>query len=240
MSMINYNHSLNSHGEASPMELLPILLNGMGVSSLLDVGAGTGTWFSAARKYGILDTRGIDGVLVSAADLKCDPKLIDSVDLVSPFQLNRHFDIVLCLEVAEHLPSESAQFLIESITSHTDLVFFSAAIPGQNGQHHVNCQWPVYWQNLFNRYGFECVDDLRPKIWNMDVDPWYKNNMIKAFKSKKAGSEPRILSLIHPEMLVHIHAPFVPRPNMAHRLMNKLRSFISLVDRNRIPHRCAG
>jgi len=61
--------------------------------------------------------------------------------------------------------------LVTSLRAHADTVIFSAACPGQEGQGHINCQWPSYWQALFNRNGFECVDDIRPVIWgNTDIE----------------------------------------------------------------------
>jgi len=80
--------------------------------------------------------------------------------LTRSWDLKRKFDAVLCLEVAEHLDSAFAPTLIDALIKHGNLIYFSAACPGQTGQHHVNCQWPVYWQQLFNERGFACEDDL--------------------------------------------------------------------------------
>lgn len=223
MQKVNYNHNQNIHSQGTPELLLPVMFDGLSVSSILDVGAGTGVWINAARKRKILDSVGIDGIVLTGNDLKCEPRLISQVNLVNRFELGRRFDVAICLEVAEHLPASSALGLIESIVKHSDLVFFSAAIPGQNGQHHINCQWPEYWQNLFNECGFECVDDIRPRIWTMDVDPWYKQNMFRAFKSVNAGSELRIRSLIHPEMLKYIRIPNEGKKCFFQKVVKKLK-----------------
>ena len=64
------------------------------------------------------------------------------VDLTVPWTLERKFETALCLEVAEHLEETSSSLLIKMLTAHADTIVFSAPCPGQNGQHHVNCQWP--------------------------------------------------------------------------------------------------
>lgn len=223
MKKINYNHNQNIHNEDAAKLLLPMMLPcGLSVSSILDVGAGTGAWINAAREIDIKDCVGIDGIVLTGHNLKCEPGLISEINLANSFYLGRRFDIAICLEVVEHLPATSARGLIESIVKHTDLFFFSAAIPGQNGQHHINCQWPEYWQNLINQYGFECVDDIRPRIWTMDVDPWYKQNMFRAFKSVNAGLEPRIRSLVHPEMIKHIKISNEGKKSFFQKVVNKL------------------
>ena len=222
MQKINYNHNQNIHNQGTPELLLPVIFDGLSVSSILDVGAGTGVWINAARQIQIIDCVGIDGIVLTGHDLKCERGLISEINLANSFDLGRTFDVAICLEVAEHLPATSALGLIESIVKHTDLVFFSAAIPGQSGQHHINCQWPKYWQNLFNECGFECVDDIRSRIWTMDVDPWYKQNIFRAFKSENAGSESRIRSLVHPEMLKHIRILNEGKKSFFQKVVNKL------------------
>jgi len=48
------------------------------------------------------------------------------------------FDLCMCLEVAEHLEPEYADTLIDSITSLSSMVLFTAATPNQLGTGHVN------------------------------------------------------------------------------------------------------
>jgi hypothetical protein len=89
------------------------------------------------------------------------------------------------------------------LVKHSDLVVFSAACPNQPGQHHVNCQWPAYWQALFNERGFACSDDLRWKIWELgEIEPWYRQNIFVAKRApEKAGRETRIVGAVHPEIV---------------------------------------
>ena len=207
-----------------PSILLPQILQGTNVSSLLDVGAGNGTWLAAAKEHGLIDIIGIDGIKLSDGELFCQASLIIQKDLRAGFSLKRKFDAVICFEVAEHLPEASSHRLIESITQHTNLCFFGAAIPGQNGQGHINCQWPSYWQLIFNQCGFECFDDIRPSIWSMQGEPWYRQNIFRAVRSDNAGNESRILPLVHPEMVQHLK---VEKRSIYGRLANLFKSSIA-------------
>ena len=173
--------------------------------SLLDVGAGPGTWMSAAYLAGVSDVWGTDiSRSVPENDFlqMCNFEIRDASE---PFDLHRRFDCVICLEVAEHLHEKSTRALIGSLCKHGDLVFFSAARPEQFGQNHVNCQWPSYWQGLFNAEGFTCIDDVRWRMWSdTDIEPWYRQNIFRAMRDPSfAGSEPRIPSVVHPDMLLY-------------------------------------
>jgi hypothetical protein len=123
-------------------------------------------------------------------------------DLRTEWGLGRRFSAVLCLEVAEHLDSQFEHSLIRGLTNHSDLVVFSAACPGQPGQHHVNCQWPEHWQSIFNSFGFWCSDAIRWDLWMLEeIEPWYRQNMfIARYDPRRAGNEPRIRPVIHPAM----------------------------------------
>lgn len=157
----------------------------------------------AALDFGVADIFGIDGADIPLDQLLFDSKWFKRSDLTDSIDLGRRFDAVLCLEVAEHLDPKFAPVLIQTLTRHSDKIIFSAGCPGQFGQHHINCQWPEYWQELFNRHGFVCEDSLRWQIWSAaHIEPWYRQNLILARRDvQHAGSEPRIPAVIHPEMI---------------------------------------
>ena len=67
----------------------------------------------------------------------------------------------------------------------------------------MNCQWPRYWQQLFNKEGFRCDDSPRWQLWEDErIEPWYRQNMFLAVRDPQtAGKETRIHPIIHPAML---------------------------------------
>ena len=163
---VNYDHSCNTHTLEGACHALAAVLPRLAVRSVLDVGCGRGEWLRAALNCGIEDVVGVDGVAIPAAELQFPLENFLVRDLSQPLDLGREFDLVMCLEVAEHLTDGNARQLINNLTRHANAVLFSAACPGQAGQHHVNCQWPAYWQALFNQQGYVCRDWPRWAIWN--------------------------------------------------------------------------
>ncbi|WP_158933286.1 class I SAM-dependent methyltransferase [Acidisphaera sp. S103] len=183
--------------------------------SVLDVGCGVGPWLRAAQEFGATDILGVDGDYVDRAALLIDPAAFLPVDLerqrlcdVAPLSDGRRFDLVISVEVAEHLSFSRAASFVNDLTGFTDVVLFSAAVPFQGGEHHVNEQWPEFWALLFRTHGFDCLDLVRPLIWACsDVEWWYAQNLLlfvrrgsATAQRLKPRSQPQIraLSLVHP------------------------------------------
>ena len=186
---------------------------------LLDVGCGVGTWLRAALELGADDVIGTDGNYIDPESLLIERDRFIPADLATealPQVLGSRavqpFDLVMCMEVAEHLPHARAPSLVEELTLLSDAVLFSAAVPFQYGTNHVNEQWPEYWSILFRGQGFDCFDPLRVELWNdPDVDWWYAQNALvyartgtAAAAALPAGSRVgrRGLSLVHPDSLL--------------------------------------
>jgi SAM-dependent methyltransferase len=211
---IDYNHSRNLHTVNGAAAALDQVFRAFKPKSLLDVGCGGGTWLKAASAHGIIDLFGVDGILVDQSELHIPRNLIEQRDLSQPFYLGRRFDLAICLEVAEHLPSSSSGHLIKSLTDHADTVLFSAACPGQPGQHHINCQWPEYWQEKFNLLGYACDESIRWNIWQDErIEPWYRQNIFWARRdAARSGAEPRLNPVIHPDLLLDVcNAAVIPK-----------------------------
>jgi len=133
-----------------------------------------------------------------------------TTDLSRPFELERQFDLVLCLEVAEHLPQESAATPVGSLVQFSPIVLLSAEISFQDGTHHVNEQWPAYWTTLFVDEGYISLDSLREAFWdNQRVSRWYAQNTLIFVKADQLDrypalgqlrdySDPSPFSLAHP------------------------------------------
>jgi len=149
------------------------------IHAVLDVGCARGTWLRQWREQGVLDIVGLDGDYVDRARLEIDPGCFRVHDLSERFSLGRQFDLAQCLEVAEHLPPSRAPTLVDDLTAHAPVVLFSAAPPGQGGEHHINEQPAAYWQALFARRGFRAIDCLRPLLArDPRVSAWYRYNLV--------------------------------------------------------------
>ena len=121
--------------------------------SSLDLGAGDG-WYSY-----ILSTTGTDAYAVELHkwNLPYLPtKNVNCItyDLRKPLDLGRKFDLVLCIEVAEHLPESVADILCDTVARHCGkLLVFTAALPGQGGKFHINEQPRQYWKERLAKRG---------------------------------------------------------------------------------------
>jgi SAM-dependent methyltransferase len=211
MKPINYFHTEHYHNTASAEEVLPFVIDLVSPLSIIDIGCGTGSWLKVAKKLGITDIKGIDGIHVDNKILCIEEKEFLQQNLTLPLDLGRKYDLAISLEVAEHLPQEAADNFVELLARHSDIILFSAAVPGQGGQFHLNEQWPIYWQAKFKLLGYYPYDLLRDHFWeNEKVNWWYKQNMflyakpgIEALAGYNSANKIRIL--IHPELLNEIN-----------------------------------
>ncbi len=148
-------------------------------ASVLDVGCGRGGWLRAWRDAGCRTIQGVDGDYVDRKRLHVLPDEFQAANLTEAFDLGRRFDLVQCLEVAEHIPDAAASTLIESIVSHGDIILFAAAQPGQGGTQHINEQPIEYWRDHFEARGYHAYDCVRPLIKSdTRIEPWYRFNTI--------------------------------------------------------------
>jgi SAM-dependent methyltransferase len=206
----NYFDRLRAGTRRSAQVVVPLLINIFRPRSVVDVGCGTGVWLSAFEERGIKDIFGIDGPWVDREQLEIVRDRFLVHDLTAKFSLGRSFDLVLCLEVAEHLPPESGATLVETLSSLGRIIAFSAAIPRQGGESHLNEAWPEYWVDLFARRNYECFDGLRNHLWwHPEVEIWYRQNiLIYTHRESKhtivgtiaASLQNNILSAVHPEL----------------------------------------
>lgn len=196
-----YFHTEVVHNYSAAREVVPLVMSLVNPASVLDVGCGIGTWLKVFEENGIQDYLGVDGKYVDLVKLKIPASQFYTSDLNKPLYLNRKFDLVLSLEVAEHIEEKSAEVFIESLLRHGDVHLFSAAIPGQLGQNHINEQWPEYWEKKFAKFGFYFHDVIRPEIWNNErVDFWYRQNIFLVKKEKPSGREISPMSMVHPRL----------------------------------------
>jgi SAM-dependent methyltransferase len=220
----------------SAAEILPIILELLRPASIVDVGCGLGEWLAVAKERGVEDILGVEGAWVNESQLAIAPEKFRTHDLRSPLKLERRFDLALSLEVAEHLPPTAARTLVQSLCEASNTVVFSAAIPGQGGRHHVNEQWPHYWSDLFQEFGYSCYDALRPRIWNNPRVAWYyaQNCLILTRQGlPNLGPPTTPLSLVHPALWT----AQVSRMSSPGKLLERLlKAFIaSLLPRSKKP-----
>lgn len=163
----------------SAQVIVPLIGGLLDIGSVLDVGCGHGVWLREWRNRGVADTVGADGAYIDDSRLHIPVERFVKCDLSQPFALQRRFDLVESLEVGEHIADAHADTFVTSLAAHGDVILFSAAVPGQGGEFHVNEQPYAYWRDKFAARGFRTFDWLRPRIRRMAaVEPWYRYNTL--------------------------------------------------------------
>ena len=210
---VPYIHSKTIKDKDSPGVIVPYLINIFKPQSVVDVGCGMGQFLEKFYTSGIVDITGIDGEWVSKKDLYFNHKFFFQHNLETELVFNRKFDLVICLEVAEHLAVTAADILVDNLTSLGDTIIFSAAVPGQGGQNHINEQPFAYWIEKFNAKGYLFKDVFRKEFWNNNLIDWcYRQNMFLITRSSEPISQETtsfqtrdIHEYIHPELLEYLN-----------------------------------
>ncbi len=204
----DFYNRLRDGVERSAQAIVPLVLELSGARTVVDVGCGSGHWLKHFKLHGIEQVLGIDGAWVTSHELAQGE--FQSADLANPFKSDRTFDLAISLEVAEHLPPESAAAFVASLVRLAPVVMFSAAIPEQGGIDHLNEQWQDYWGGLFEHHGYVPVDAIRPRVWsNPKVESWYAQNTLLYVDRQRLDRYPRLadaaqqtaldrLAVVHP------------------------------------------
>jgi SAM-dependent methyltransferase len=182
--------TIRSRVQSSAGALVPILHERYRPATVVDVGCGEGWFVDEFEQLGAR-TVGVDGSWVAGAT---------HVDLTEPpYPDLGAFDLALCLEVAEHIDRVHAQDLVRWLVGLAPVVVFSAAIPGQGGEGHVNEQPPGWWRDRFLAAGRSVSGAFRWQVWDDDrIEPWYRQNLLVAGDSDLA--EDGCPFVIHPGM----------------------------------------
>jgi SAM-dependent methyltransferase len=119
---------------------------------VLDAGCATGMLVEALRARGV-EARGIDlsSFAVQSAPETLRPYLREG-SIVDP--IGERFDLIVCIEVLEHMTAEDADRAIANLTAHTDDVLFSSTPFDYKEPTHINVRMPEEWAEAFARHAF--------------------------------------------------------------------------------------
>lgn len=172
------------------------LVKALDAKSVIDFGCGAGYYLEGAWAQGA-SIQGYEYLYEQAK-----PYIPDSIfnfvsfgnvmeDIVPPFKA----DIVISIEVAEHILPEKSKVMVHNITSCSkEYVVFSAAPPGQTGCGHINLKPWSFWEELFEEYGFgynyDATDKVRKIYRGLNKTSKYINllsRMVRVFVKKERG-----------------------------------------------------
>lgn len=133
------------------------LFNGFKPDSVLDIGCGMGLYLRYFQDRGTENLQGIDGIPEEQTLLGKSEYI--RRDLNGGFNLGKKYDLVICLEVMEHLEDPNAMELMKVIDKHAGkMILFSAAEAGQPGHGHINCKPVSVWLERWSALGWEALE----------------------------------------------------------------------------------
>lgn len=86
--------------------------------------------------------------------------------IIEPFP--RKYDLIVTIEVLEHMPKEQAETALANLCAHSDDILFSSSPFDYKEPTHFNVQPPEYWVNVFGRHGFYRDVDFDASF----ITPW--------------------------------------------------------------------
>jgi SAM-dependent methyltransferase len=137
------------------------IVSRLAAKRVLDAGCALGLLVEKLQERGV-DAWGVDiseyaiGQVHESVREHCEVgSLVDPLPVGFP----QHFDLVICIEVVEHMAPADAETAIARLASMGDRVLFSSSPIDYAEVTHVNVQPPEHWSTLFARHGlFRNVD----------------------------------------------------------------------------------
>ncbi len=151
-------------------------------SCYLDFGCSSGIYLRAIKqRLPEIHSAGFEFSEAAIQNSVCSD--IQQTDLTLPLNLEkREGTLGLCLEVLEHISDDHWRQVIENITKLSDVIIFSAAVPGQGGVGHINCRPKIDWIRRFHSLGWVVDYDRTRDIVNYMKSGyhmgWFVNNAV--------------------------------------------------------------
>jgi SAM-dependent methyltransferase len=119
---------------------------------VLDAGCAMGFLVEALRHRGV-EAFGVDLSSYAIANVHDSVRAFCRQGSLTE-ELTGQYDLIVTIEVLEHIPRHDAERAIDNICAHTADVLFSSTPFNYQEATHVNVHPPDYWVEQFGRHGF--------------------------------------------------------------------------------------
>ena len=140
---------------------------------IIDIGCGDGSYTKFLNNNG-LKCYGFDGnpdTYNATGECKV-------LDFSQPVDI-KPSEVVLCLEVGEHVPKKYQDILIKNITDLAKhMIILSWGIPDQGGFGHVNCRTNNYIVRKVIKHGFKYHSGESFGLRTYSTKTWFKNTLM--------------------------------------------------------------
>lgn len=124
----------------------------IGPRSVLDAGCALGLLVEQLRLRGV-DAEGVDISEYAIANApEAARPFVRVGSVAAPF--GRRYDLIVCIEVLEHMPPAEAEATVANLCAHSDDVLFSSSPLDFKEATHFNVRPIEHWAELFARHGF--------------------------------------------------------------------------------------
>ncbi len=120
--------------------------------TVLDVGCAKGFLVENLRDLGV-EAFGVDLSPYAISQVREDIRPFCRV-AAGTDAIEGRFDLITCIEVAEHMPEAEAKAMIKEFCRHTDHIIFSSTPDEFEEPTHINLHPAEYWIDLFQKEGF--------------------------------------------------------------------------------------
>jgi len=146
--------------------------------SVMDVGCAIGDNVLYWKNNLNVEAYGIEGSPNAEEHFVTDGIFI--LDLRDEIKLDFSVDLVMCLEVAEHIEPKHANQFLMNLCGMSARILMSAAEPGAGGHYHVNCRPREYWIERMEYLGYSydhTVVRMMQSLW----EPWRKKKEMSSY-----------------------------------------------------------
>ena len=144
-----------------------------GLNSVVDIGCGNGDYVKIIMES--IYCIGYDGNPMTPY---ITDELCDVLDFSKPQDIGK-FDLVLSLEVGEHIPKKYESIYIDNLVRAAKKdICISWAIKGQGGSGHVNCQDNDYVISVMDNLGFNYLPKRSNNLREAATISWFKNTIL--------------------------------------------------------------
>jgi hypothetical protein len=156
---VTYYDILNRTEAPQALKLADLVVEMYAPRTVTDLGCATGLYMACLMNKGVL-CRGVE-LSPNALDPDVcivDPSAIIKTDLREPILFPDYSDVVLCLEVLEHIQEEYVDRAIRNVVSAGNHLIISPS-PHGGGEHHHNPKPKDYWMERFAKHGYKEVPE---------------------------------------------------------------------------------
>lgn len=147
-------------------EIADHIMSGIQPKHVLDAGCAIGLLVEALRARGV-DAHGVDLSSYAIANVTESMKPFCAHGSIAD-ELTDRYDLIVSIEVVEHMPAREGEKAIANMCRHSDDVLFSSSPVDYREPSHVNVQPPEHWAELFARQGLYRDVDFDASF----ITPW--------------------------------------------------------------------